>query len=154
MCDCHDLGDYDLLRAEDRLYRRLRETDIVDDEIRAAHCGIKQWNNGLSCDWSVMADPQDTVRQLPNYVLEISVGRCRELGIDVRYCPHVDPNDPNYNLAHSLLFFPADVKAKRQKRELRDQFLKASTYRLLEPRPKWHQRVLTWLRSWFYPRSK
>jgi hypothetical protein len=94
VCDCHDLGDYeDLFREEDVLYRRVREEDVVDGKVSPAHCPTKQWNEGLSCDWSVVVTPEEAPKKLP-YLLTFTVGECKALNIDVRYCQHVNPDHP------------------------------------------------------------
>jgi hypothetical protein len=81
-----------------------------------------------------MASPRQTAKTLPSYILEISVGQCKSLGIDVRYAPVVDVHDPNYNLAHCLLVLPSDIK-KSEIVTLRADFLKAAICRLVESDP-------------------
>ena len=128
MCDCHDLGDYDdLFRDEDILYRRVREGDVVDGKVTNAQCPTKQWKEGLSCDWSVITTPEEAAKGLP-YVLTFTVGQCKALDIDVRYCPHVDRHDPFYNLAHCLLVLPLHTReSKRGISKVRDKFLEVAT---------------------------
>lgn len=150
MCDCHDLGDYeDLFREGDILYRRVLEEHVVDGKVTPAHCPTEQWKQGLSCDWSVIATPQEAVKKLP-YLLTVTVGRCKALNMDVRYCPHVIPDYPFYNLAHCLLVLPPHM-SRRDIAKVREEFLKVAVVRPLEPQPesKWYQRAFKRLRSWF-----
>lgn len=151
MCDCHDLGDYeDLFREEDILYRRVvREDHVVDGKVTAAHCPTKQWNEGLSCDWSLIATPAEAARG-HSYLLTFTVAQCKALKIDVRYCPHVNPDDPFYNLAHCFLVLPPQM-SKRDIRKLRQGFLEVAVLRRVEPElaPEWYLRAFNWLRSWF-----
>ena len=112
MDDCHDLGDFDLFRPEDVLYRRVLEHDVRDGRVTKGHCPTKQWKAGLSCNWSVVTPPERANRRL-SLILIFTVGDCRNLGIEVRYCPVVDLADPDYNLAHCLLFLPPDVLRSR-----------------------------------------
>lgn len=141
-----DLPDPD---DDDLLYRRLQPGDIRDGEVRSEAAPLSQWKQGLSCDWSVLACPEDTVNgKFPSYVLIITVRECRRLGIDVRYDPIDDPSDPNYNLAHCVLRFPPDAKSKVQKRRLRDDLLasEATTWQLIDP--PWYRRLWYRLRTW------
>jgi hypothetical protein len=124
--DWHDLGDFDLFRDGDLLYRRVLAVHVVNGQVVAAHCPTRQWKEGLSCDWSVMTSATGAARSLPNYVLSITIGRCRSLGLDVRYCPHVQWDDPHYNLAHCLLVLPPNVTSKPEIEDLRTRFLRAA----------------------------
>jgi len=154
VCNCHDLGDYeDLFRDEDILYRRVLEKHIEDGKVTRAHCPTPQWKEGLSCDWSVMANPEEAAKGLP-YLLTLTVGQCKALNIDVRYCPHVDRHNPFYNLAHCLLVLPLHTReSKRDIAKVRDRFLEVAVLRLTEPelKQKWCLRALKWIRSWFCP---
>ncbi len=135
MCHCHDPADSDRFSDDDLLYRRVLESHVKDGKATPAHCQTKQWKKGLSCDWSAKASPEQTVKTLPNYVLEISVEDCRSLGIDVQYSPIEDPTDPDYNPAHCLLVLPPDIrKSKPGIAAVRDKFLKKAKLRLLVPR--------------------
>lgn len=131
MCNCHDLGDYkDLFRDGDILCRRVRKDHIVEGKVTAAHCPTKQWAEGLSCDWSVMANPRDSAEGHP-YLLTFTVGQCTALDIGVRYCPHHDPTSTFYNLAHCLLVLPQRMN-KRAIAEVRRRFLKVAVLRSTE----------------------
>lgn len=135
MCDCHDLRDFkDLFCDEEILYRRVRKEDVKEGTVTAAHCPTKQWKEGLSCDWSVMATRKEAARGLP-YLLTITVGECRALGLDVRYCPNVDTNDPFYNLAHCLLALPPQT-SKIAIARVRKGFLEVAVLRPTEPEPE------------------
>jgi len=128
VCDCHDLGDYkDLFCDEEILYRRVREQEVRNGKVTPANCPTRQWKEGLSCDWSVMTTPEDAAKGLP-YLLTITVSQCRDLGLDVRYCPHLDPDDPFYNLAHCLLILPPNM-GKRDIAEVRQRFLNVAVLR-------------------------
>ena len=150
MCDCHDLGDYeDLFREEDILYRRVLEKHVEDGRVMPAHCPTRQWEKGLSCDWSVMATPEEAAKGLP-YLLTFTVGQCKALNIDVRYCPHVNPDHPVYNLAHCLLVLRSHM-GKRDIAKVREEFLGVAVLRPTEsePEPRWYLRPFKWIRSWF-----
>ena len=152
MCDCHDLGDYeDLFRDEDILYRRVLEEHVEEGNVTRAHCPTKQWEEGLSCDWSVIAKPEEAAKELP-YLLTFTVGQCKALNIGVRYCPHVHPHHPFYNLAHCLLVLPPRM-SRRDISKVRDRFLEVAVLRPTEPEPKqkWYLRAFKWIRSWFCP---
>jgi len=128
VCDCHDLGDYeDLFRDEDILFRRVSEEHVVEGNVIPAHCPTKQWQEGLSCDWSVMASPQEVAKGLP-YLLTFTVGQCRALDLDVRYCPYVNPDDPFYSPAysHCLLVLRSQM-SKSEIRKVYQQFLNRSS---------------------------
>ena len=149
MDDCHDLGEFDVFQDNDLLYRRVHHTHITNGKITAAHCPFTQWERGLSCDWSVMTTPEKMAKGLSQFISVISVGQCSEIGIEVRYCPLVDPNHPDYNLAHCLLFLPTHLSSKTQKARVRDAFVKAAVLRpvLSESKGQWYRRILRWLRS-------
>jgi len=150
VCDCHDLGDYEgLFRDEDILFRRVSDEHVVEGKVTPAHCPTKQWKEGLSCDWSLIANPEEAAKGLP-YLLTFTVGQCKALDLDVRYCPHVNPDDPFYNLAHCLLVLPSHM-GKPEIRKVYEQFLKVAVLRPTEPEPeeKWYLRAFKWIRSWF-----
>ena len=150
MCDCHDLGDYeDLFCDEDILYRRVHEAHVKDGKVTPAHCPTKQWKEGLSCDWSVMTTHEEAARGLP-YVLTITVGECKALGIDVRYCPHADTDDPFYNLAHCLLVLPPQTSSSGIAK-VRKRFLEVAVLRPTEPEreQEWYLRAVKWIWSLF-----
>ena len=151
MCHCHDLGDSDCFSDDDLLYRRVHESHLKDGKLTPAHCPTKQWRKGLSCDWSAKVGPEQTVKTLPNYVLEISVQDCKSLGIDVQYAPIEDETSPNYNLAHCLLVLPPDIRSsKLEIRKIRDEFVEKAEIRLLVAEKSWWQRVVAWMRSWLF----
>jgi len=156
VCDCHDLGDYDdLFRDEDILYRRVLEKHVADGKVTTAHCQTKQWKEGLSCDWSVIARPEEVAKGLP-YLLTFTVGQCRTLDIHVRYCPHVDPHDPLYNLAHCLLVLPPQIKGRSEIARVRDRLLEVAILRATEAEPehKWQMRIFNWIRARFYSSAR
>ena len=129
MGDCYDLRDFDFFRPEDTLYRRVVSRDVREGAVLTAHCPTKHWRAGLSCDWSVVTPPEKARTKLP-YILLFTVQHCRELEIEVRYYPVVDPNDPHYNLAHCLLFLPAEVlRSKCELDERRAEFLQGCVLR-------------------------
>ncbi len=148
MCHCHDLDDSDRFSDDDLLYRRVSESTIKDGRITPDHCPVQQWKDGLSCDWSAKTSPEETVKTLPNHVLEISVRDCRSLGIDVQYSPIEAEEDPNHNLAHCLLVLPPNIKTKLEIRKVRDEFLAKAKVRLLVAKRRRWQRAFAWLRSW------
>ncbi len=136
MCDCHDLGDYeDLFRDKDVLYRRVLEKHVEDGKVTHAHCPTKQWKEGLSCGWSVIATPEEAAKELP-YLLTFTVGQCKALNINVRYCPHVDPHHPLYNLAHCLLVLPPRMSTRAEIAKVRERFLEVAVLRPTEPEPE------------------
>ncbi|MFH1923692.1 MAG: hypothetical protein ABIP48_27850 [Planctomycetota bacterium] len=129
MGDRHNIGDLDFFQPEDVLYRRLLACHVLAGEVVKGHCPTEQWKEGLSCDWAVITPPEKSPRET-EFVLEFSVRHCRELGIEVRYCPVVEPNHPDYNLAHCLLFLPAEIlQDKRKLEERRYEFLKRCVHR-------------------------
>ena len=147
MCDCHDLGDYeDLFREGDILYRRVREDHIVGGKVTAAHCPRKQWSEGLSCDWSVIATPAEAAKEHA-YLLAFTVAQCKALNMDVRYCPHVNPDNPFYNLAHCLLVLPPQM-SRRDIDKVRQRLLEVAVLRPSEPERRWYLRGFDWIRSW------
>lgn len=93
-----------------------------------SHAPVKQWEAGLSCDWSAVAGPIETVRALPSFILAIPVWKCHRLGLTIKYCPIVDPSSPNYNLAHCLLLMPPNLIGKKARAGMRDEFLQAAEY--------------------------
>ena len=124
MGDCHDLGDFEFFHPEDTLYRRVHPRDVHEGVLLTSHCPTKHWNAGLSCDWSVVTPPGEAHAKLP-YIALFTDRHCRELDIEVRYCPVIDPNDPHYNLAHCLLLLPEVVlRSKCELDERRAEFLK------------------------------
>ena len=150
-----DAADRDSPGDDDLLYRRLQPNWVRGRDILPAAAQVSQWKQGLSCDWSVLARPEDTAKgEFPSYVLIIPVSECRRLGIEVRYDPIDDPSDPNFNPAHCLLFLPSNAKTKAEKARVRDGLLspKATTWRLLDP--PWHRRLWYRLRTWFRGRRK
>ncbi len=141
----HDLSDVIAFGEEednDLLFRRLSARDLRGDgSILASHAPLKQWECGLSCDWSALASPRDTVRSLPNLVLAIPVWKCRQLGITIKYWPIFDRGSQDYNLAHCLLFMPTSLSGKAAKGLLRDEFLRAASYVItlvLRREPRFH----------------
>lgn len=114
---------------DDLLFRRLNPQDIANDgTILPAHAPLKQWESGLSCDWSAVTAPVETVRTLPNVILVVPVWKCLRLGLTIKYCPVVDPLSPDYNLAHCLLFMPATVIGKKARASMRDEFLRSASH--------------------------
>jgi hypothetical protein len=133
--DCVDLGFHGLFKPEDRLYRWVHPEDISDGIVLPAHSPTAQWRTGLSCDWSVLARPEDTARRkggsLPAHVISIRIRQCLDLGLDVHHCPVLGARDPNDNPAHCLLF-PGD-RGKTAIREMRDRFLEQATLMYVAP---------------------
>lgn len=136
MSDHYDLGDFDFFRPDDLLYRYVLDCHMERGQATSASGSLKHWDKGLSCDWALLRKPKETAKTLPGSILKISVGKCRELGIEVRYCPVVEPSSPNYNLAHCLLFLPSDLKTKSEKAKGRDAFLAACVTERVAPPPK------------------
>lgn len=130
MCGCHDLSDVVALEPSDILYRRVHHShkDNLD-----ASCSKDKWKDGLSCDWALLCTPQEAVRELPGYLLEISVKDCLSIGLSVRYCPVVDPACEAYpNYAHCLLIVPPEAKSKLGIARIRTDFLGLAKFRTIE----------------------
>lgn len=132
MSQHHDLGDFDFFWPNDLLYRYVRDAQVSHGMPTTACCPLKDWDVGLSCDWSLLRRPEETARALPGYVLRISVRDCRKLGIEIRYSPVVDPESRDYNLAHCLLFLPDNLKTRAEKVVLRAAYLRKCTLERVE----------------------
>jgi len=127
-----DIGEFPSFRRDHVLYRRVLDCHIGEGEVVKAHCPTEQWKEGLSCDWSEVTPPELATRRA-NHILLFTVGHCQDLGVDVRHSPIADPCDPDYNLAHCLLFLPDEILCdKRRLNERRNRFLRGC---VLKPWP-------------------
>ena len=129
-----DLGHHSLFRESDLLFRWVHPEHLHDQRILPAHCPTSQWREGLSCDWSVLASPDETAvrkgRRLPVAVLSVTVGECLQLGLDVRHCPVLE-STADYNLAHCLLIPPSSTKSAIAR--LRESLLQRARVRIVRP---------------------
>ena len=128
-----EFADLQLFHPDDVLYRRVLKEHVLQGNVTEAHCQVKHWKEGLSCDWLAVTPPRQARASEP-FILTFTVGMCMNLDIEVRYSPVVGHADPFYNLAHCLLLFPEDVRQNKLKvKDYRKNFLKLCR---LEPWPE------------------
>jgi hypothetical protein len=113
-------------RDDDRLYRYVLDCHIHEGRVTDAHCQTKHWLEGLSCDWSRIREPRDTVKTLPGYVLSITVGQCMALGLTVVHRP-IEGNP-----AHCELLLPPGATTKTEVARIRAKFLTEAVLLLVE----------------------
>ncbi len=106
-------------REDDYLYRRVLTVHVNGNFVTDAHCSTEQWRRNLSVDWSALRDnPADVVKEDPGFLIRISVGDCRSIGLSVRYEP--EPDNPS----HCVLLLPEETKTKPAIATIRNEFLK------------------------------
>lgn len=128
-----EFADFQLFHSDDVLYRRVLKEHVFQGKVTDAHCQVKQWKDGLSCDWLAVTPPRQA-RARERFILRFTVGICVDLRINVQYSPVVGHADQFYNLAHCLLLLPEGVRHnKRKVKDYRKKFLKLCS---LEPWPE------------------
>ena len=133
MSDRDEFADPQLFRPDDVLYRRVLKEHVWQGKVTEAHCPVKQWKEGLSCDWLAVTPPRQAQARGTS-ILTFTVGICTDLRIKVRYSPVLGHTDPFYNLAHCLLLLPEDDRQSKPKvKDYRKKFLNLCG---LEPWPE------------------
>ena len=92
-------------------------------------CQIKQLKEGMSCDWSKIRGPDETIYGTGHrQVLCINVQDCLSLGLTIRHCPSDDVHRPGQiNEAHCEIDLPKGLTDENTIRRIRDELLKKAS---------------------------